>query len=424
MIDIFPDILRGCVTNIMIIILLSTMAEPKYNKKIMHIPILVFFLIDIFANIYFYNIGDYTTLAKFDIVLLCIISIVLKPLFHESIMQWLFNISTVMNVYAAVLVLSYVLCDYFPYPVYANTFLRFILFSGIILLLRYYIRPLYRKVVEHWNIFFLVVVGIEANLLYYIVISSDIETTLINNFVPMILLIILAIFIYMSIIQSFKTISEEYELREENIKIGMQQELLQSELSSYEDFINISKQSRHDLRHHNAILLEYLYKNDVDGAKEYLKLYNDSITETPLYQYCKNPTANAIFRIYEQRTRAAGVTFIINADIPNNLPLTAPEVGVVLSNILENAYEACQKSQSKEKFIGFLAETNEENLRIDLRNTMEGIVKFENELLISTKKDGGIGIKSVMQIVKKSGGMIRFKQLENQFETQIIIPIF
>jgi len=51
-------------------------------------------------------------------------------------------------------------------------------------------------------------------------------------------------------------------------------------------------------------------------------------------------------------------------------------------------------------------------------------VKFENELLISTKKHGGIGIKSVMQIVKKSGGMIRFKQLENEFETQIIIPIF
>lgn len=86
--------------------------------------------------IYFYIKEDYTTLSKFDILYFIIIGFCAKPLFKENIMQWLFNCITTMNVYAIAVVISYYLCDLFPYPQYAITFLRFIIFATIILLFR------------------------------------------------------------------------------------------------------------------------------------------------------------------------------------------------------------------------------------------------------------------------------------------------
>ena len=45
------------------------------------------------------------------------------------------------------------------------------------------------------------------------------------------------------------------------------QELLQAELDSQEAFISLAKQSRHDLRYHNALLMEYVEEGEVKGQR-------------------------------------------------------------------------------------------------------------------------------------------------------------
>ncbi len=418
-----PDLLRSTVSVVLNILLLFSLSQPKYSKRVTDLVMLFIFLLSVFISVYCYLYRDLTTLAKFSAPWYLIIYILLKPLFLDSLMQWVFNLVTVINIYAAIVVLSYYLAILLPFTPYTVTLFRFLFFAVIIVVFRKWLRPLYRQAVASWNVFILLVVGIFVNIIYYFFFSKDIEVTLVKQFVPLFLLILLGISAYVCIFYSLKTISNEYALREENIKIHAREELLQTELSSYEDFISISRQHRHDLRHHNALLRELLTKGDTGAALVYLNGYDDSIVETVLQQYCSNSVANAVLRLYHRRTKADAIAYTVNATIPENLILTASDLGGLLSNLLENSWTACLGYQEYGRFIAVSAYTTESQLLLEVKNSVNGSVKFMNGLPVSTKEGGGIGTKSMMRIIQRYEGMCRFKQEGDTFIVQIVLPL-
>ena len=108
-----------------------------------------------------------------------------KPLFQESLMQWLFSMFTVMSLYAVTVVVSYFLCDFFPAPYYANTVLRAILFAAAIALFRSRLRLLCRQAAEHWSIYLSVAAGLFVNFEWYFVSGDDVERTLTESVAPL-----------------------------------------------------------------------------------------------------------------------------------------------------------------------------------------------------------------------------------------------
>lgn len=424
MIELYLNTLRGSLSDFLSFILIITLAKPKYGKKVMFVLFFSYWLLTLVSDSYFYMTDNLTDLAKFDIIIACLMAIAVKPLFQETLMQWLFNCLTVLNVFSAIVVLSYLISRWLYFPMLANTLLRCCFFILIIILFKRYLRPLYQQVVERWNIFFAIVTAIFINFAYYFFTSNDIKNTLEVKKVPLLLIIILSVVAYMTIFYFLKETSSEYALREENVRSQMHQELLEADLNANEDFVKISRQHRHDIRHHNAILSEYLSQGDLEGAREYLIQYDDNIAETALKRYCQNPAANAIFRLYESRAVNHNITIEINADFTDMNSLTSPELGAILSNILENAYEACLKVTQSVRFISFTSQTDEYGIKIELHNSVEGIVKFQNNLPITLKKNGGVGLISVRRIIEKHGGMLRMKQEKDTFVTQIVLPFY
>ena len=130
------DILRSIVTNVMFSVLLFTLARPKYRPQALWAVLVAIVSLDAALNVFFYLRNDYTTLGKLDILFFILVSAAMKPLFRETLTQWLFNCLTAMNVYAVTVILSYYLCELFPYPHYAMIVLRFLLFAITILLFR------------------------------------------------------------------------------------------------------------------------------------------------------------------------------------------------------------------------------------------------------------------------------------------------
>ncbi|MDD4850949.1 MAG: ATP-binding protein, partial [Gemmiger sp.] len=198
--------------------------------------------------------------------------------------------------------------------------------------------------------------------------------------------------------------------------------LLETELLSYQESIEQTRQTRHDLRHHNALLLEYLQSGHAEDAISYLCQSQEKLAADRLPRFAANPVADAVLRIYSRQAQAAGIAFTAHADLPATLPLSAPEVGALLSNLLENGVEACAKVAPGARSLAFCAQTEETGLRLEVRNSVAGVVQFENGFPISTKPGGGTGTKSIAGIVKSHGGMLRFKQEDGIFLTQILLP--
>ncbi|MDD3243749.1 MAG: GHKL domain-containing protein [Eubacteriales bacterium] len=199
--------------------------------------------------------------------------------------------------------------------------------------------------------------------------------------------------------------------------------MLEAELASYDDYLQSARQTRHDLHHHNAVLLEYLNTGNTQQAVAYLESVDAQLAESGQKQFCKNPAANAILRIYDRRAQERNIAFAARMDIPEELALTMPEWGTMLSNLLENAVEACAGLPAAQRCISITARAEACGWKLEMRNGLSGVVKFENGMPLTTKTVGGTGTRSIADTVKKHGGILRFVQNKDVFVTQIVLPI-
>jgi hypothetical protein len=423
MIELLPHILRGMIGTTMNLVLMLTLLQPKYSKKVTYLAMLGILSIDLGTAIFCYISGNLTLLAKFERILFAVLCFVIKPLFKDNFMQWLFSYITIQNISAMVVVIGFVASEQLPYPLYANVPIRLVLFLLFYWLLRCYVRPLYRQLVEYWNVFFYVAFAVWVTYTYYVITSDDIVMTLTEQTMPMLLVTAIALTAYISICHTLSTIFKEHILREERLRYIAQQELLQTELVAQESFVNLAKQSRHDMRHHNALLLDYLERGDVNGAREYLLQHDALIVDTTLMQYCENVVANAVICRYARRSVNGGISFSAETNIPEQLPLTAPETSELFGNLLENACEACEKVKNGAN-ITLTVHTDNESLRMELRNSVAVQTVFnEAGLPLTSKEGGGIGTRSTATIVQRYGGMLRFTQEGDVFITQIVLQL-
>ena len=98
---------------------------------------------------------------------------------------------------------------------------------------------------------------------------------------------------------------------------------------------------------------------------------------------------------------------------------------VLLSNLLDNAIEAC-KNRNTDKVIQFKMVVEEENLIMSVKNPMDMPLKIKDGKILSSKKDQdthGIGLMNVESVVRKNYGTSSVKCDNGYFSFSSMIPI-
>ncbi|MEM5771037.1 MAG: ATP-binding protein, partial [Bacillota bacterium] len=190
---LFPELLRAVISTTANVLLMGTLLQPKYSKKITVLTLLGILAADLGTAIYCYLSGNLTLLSKLDIVLFAVLCFAVRPLFKDTFMQWLFSYITVQNISDIVIILSFDGSRYLPYPAYANSLLRVILFGAFLLILSRYVRPLYRQAVEHWTAYFAVALGLYITFNYYVLSADDIVVMLTEQAIPLFLVILIGL---------------------------------------------------------------------------------------------------------------------------------------------------------------------------------------------------------------------------------------
>ena len=428
MTSLFPDLLRAVITDIMLILLLSTMATPKYKSKTLYIlSTAIILVVNVSINYYFYLSENYTAVFYADFTMLMVIGIVLKPLFTDKIMQWCFSYITMLNIYEAVVFLSYIFSDIFPNPAYGNVFLRLILFLVIVVVFHKWVSRPYRSVLDYWYIYMLPIVTLQACFLGYLF-GGNIEEMLVNNYVPLMLLVLLGLSIYVAIIHSLKTITKQYAMREANQTMQAEREYLQlaagnmsQRLELMEEVSAQNSRAAHDRRHFNNVLLGLLEQEKTGEATALLQNQNQ-MTQKISRVYCENPAVNAAICHYAALAEQAGISTEIELDIPRELTVDSLELSMVVSNLLENAIQAC----------GRLTDGTKPHLRFTCRSMGRLLLEMENPCAEDTALDEngypaaseeghGVGSRSVVAFAKKYDGELLYKIENGVFRVRILV---
>ena len=412
----------------MLVLLISTLARPKYKSKILYITVTaIILLVNVIANYYFYLTENYTAVFYADLVMLLVIGVALKPLFLDGIMQWFFSYVTMLNIYVAVVFLSYMLRGIFPNPVYGIVYLRLILFSAIIFVFLKRVSKLYRKVLDYWHIYLLPITALLACFLAYFF-GGDIQKTLVHNSMPLLFLILLGLSVYVSIIHTLTTITKQYEMREENQKMQAEREYLQLaagnmayRLELMEEVSAQNRRESHDRRHFNNVLLELLEQGKNNEAAALLG--NNNQAETKISRiYCENHTVNAAVSHYAHLAEQSGIPLEITLDIPRDLTVDSLELSMVISNLMENAIQVCEKlPESQPPYIRFTARSVG-RLLLEMENPCpEDATLDENGYPVANKAGHGIGSKGVIAFAKKYDGELLYKVEEGIFRVRLLV---
>lgn len=426
MATLFPDLFRSVTTDVMLVLMLSTMATPKYKSKTVYIIATAIILVaNVGANCYFYLAKNYAAVFYVDLVMLMVIGVALKPLFVDKIMQWCFSYITMMNIYVIVVFLSYMLSGIFPRPIYGMAYLRLILFSVIIFIFHKWVSKLYRRVLDYWHIYMLPVGALLACLLSYFF-CGDVKET--STGIPLLFVMLLGLLVYVAIIHSFRTITKQYAMREENRKMQAEREYLHlaagnmsQRLKLMEEVSAQNSRAAHDRRHFNNVLLELLERGETGEAAALLQSQNQTM---PIISrvFCENPAVNAAVCHYAGLAEQAGIPAEIALDIPDNLNVDALELSMVVSNLMENAIQACEKlPKNQTPYLRFTCRSVG-RLLLEMENPCAGdTVLDENGYPVAREEDHGIGSKSVLAFAKKYDGELLYKIENGVFRVRLLV---
>lgn len=209
----------------------------------------------------------------------------------------------------------------------------------------------------------------------------------------------------------FKVIDTQIELQKQNYKA------LSKSLENYYTF-------KHDMRHHIMAIKSMLDAQNYVAASEYFEKFNKNEIYKGADILCKNFTIDSILKYYMGIAINSNIDFKVNANIPDDINIDNLDLSVVMGNCIENAIEACNNiGDGRKKYINVKAEVKELQLIFKIRNSFNGKIKKEGNI-IKTSKSGeghGVGISSVRNITEKYNGYFNIKYNDIEFEVNIIM---
>lgn len=227
------------------------------------------------------------------------------------------------------------------------------------------------------------------------------------------------IFIFLRKMNRTSQIEKERDIME--IQLQRQQDEMQHLQQQYEEISIL----RHDFRNGIDCLCGMIEQGDCSGALAYAKRFKERKVNTILSQVqCSSTMLNAVVnaKFNDAQSKGIDTSLRLVVQIPHDLEF---DLSIMLSNLLDNAIEACEKNPSNAQILLTISE-EAGYYRIVVRNTIAASVLKKNQELKTekaNKKLHGWGLRSVTDLVSKRNGLIDFYEKEEMFYVDILLPI-
>lgn len=201
----------------------------------------------------------------------------------------------------------------------------------------------------------------------------------------------------------------------------LKSELLQQRIEAMQDAIEETARVRHDARHHNRQIGEYVRKGETQALLRYLDEQEQTANERQPKQICENPTADTILAVYARKAEQSGILVHFDVVLKKDLAIGDVDLVTILANLFENAIHGCTASGKQGQSIEVQIRRKINKLVIKICNTCADNVKITDGLPRS-KSGEGVGISSVLHSVKSYNGDIDFKTEHGVFICRILLP--
>jgi hypothetical protein len=217
-------------------------------------------------------------------------------------------------------------------------------------------------------------------------------------------------------------LKRERRIREDNmyrIKVRNQTELYKALYTNYEK----QRKKAHEYKNQVMCMEGLLKKKQYDELEKYIDNISGKLSGERSCIRTNNALVDAIINTKYKEMEEKGILCVLVLTELKDLPIEDDDIVVILSNLLNNAIEACEKSEKKIVKMKLVKEDND--IVISVKNSYNGVIVKDCNDFVSSKEDTdghGFGIKNIKESVSKYGGTCSITYDDIDFTFSILIP--
>lgn len=215
---------------------------------------------------------------------------------------------------------------------------------------------------------------------------------------------------------------ESYEQRQKAELIEMKNRMLQKSLDETNQAFKLWKSSVHDYKHNIIALTQLADDGNIEEIKKYLKRENELMDRKMFYIQTGNSVVDAIVNTKQSFAEEKGITFVVNAKVPENCVVSELDMANILGNLIDNAIEA--SNSEEEPYIDVTMRQDKHFIVIKIINKYSREFSKRLETTKHKRMFHGIGIGSVKNIVEKYEGEFSIDKQGKEVIVKILIPNF
>ena len=228
-------------------------------------------------------------------------------------------------------------------------------------------------------------------------VGSDSFFTLGLN-VFMLIIILFLYFLFFSMIREYE---EKKFLAQQ---INLQKKHLEESSETYESMIRL----RHELKNHAFYMKTLLVQKEYDQLKAYFERVYEHEHSIDVIE-SGNRIINALLNQKNALAKSKGIQVDYSIALPDTLCVDESHVCAIISNLFDNAVEACESLPNPKIYL--VLQQKENFLHITCKNTVPFDILKENSSLQTTKEQSsyhGIGLQVIKSIADMYEGMTDF----------------
>ncbi len=201
---------------------------------------------------------------------------------------------------------------------------------------------------------------------------------------------------------------------------------VKSEIEMYQQIsenYNQQRKREHEFRNQMLVIGALVKDRKLDMLEDYLSKWEEKPENRIDYFDTNHVIVNVVLNTKYQEARDKGIAFVVKINDLSKIQIQDEDVVIILSNLLNNAIEACESC--KEKVIKIKLVKEKRQTVISVINTfgLEPVLSGgEYQTTKENKAAHGIGIHNIKETVGKYGGSCVIKHNEHLFQFIIVIP--
>lgn len=256
-------------------------------------------------------------------------------------------------------------------------------------------------------------------LLEVMIIQSEdtTQTRVIISTILVLVLNVVAFYLYDSLTNSYAEIAKISVLEKENELYCRQCEIMQNATEELQSF-------RHDMSNQFSVITELLQKKKYDLAAQHVSSLSKKTTCNVIYSTTGNIIIDGLINYKLQCALEENITVHSEIAVPSDLEMDTSDIVVIIGNLLDNAISAILELQNDQRYLTIKIVYSMNRLIIHMLNPYKREVQYQNGEIVTSKVDSsnhGFGLKNIERIVEKYSGYMQINPDNNKFKVDILL---